>query len=123
MKCDIDDEYVSEFHRDLKRLRKYKHLADDLQVALKAICTNPESEYLVKRINDLGEDIKIPIYKLKKFHSTDIKNKGARSGFRLIYAYKKDENKIYLDEIFHKSQKANEDRERIYKYFREKNCT
>ena len=43
--------------------------------------------------------------------------RGANSGFRLIYAYFKDEPKIIFVELYHKNDKENEDRQRILNNF------
>ncbi|MGH7793214.1 MAG: hypothetical protein ACREOB_12945, partial [Thermodesulfobacteriota bacterium] len=57
------------------------------------------------------------IFKAKKFASRSLKGKGVQSGIRVIYAYFEEEDKIELIEIYYKSDKENEDRERILKYY------
>jgi len=42
------------------------------------------------RISGLGEEVKVPIYKLKHFRCKSLKRKGSRSGIRVIYAYEND---------------------------------
>ena len=121
MKVFFDESTVIEFGKELKRFcRKYNHLREDLERAKKVLSYDPKNPNLVRRISGLGKDVQMPIYKLKKFRSTDLRGKGSRSGFRLIYAYNKKENKIIFVEIYHKSKKRTEDRNRILKYFREK---
>jgi hypothetical protein len=44
--------------------------------------------------------------------------KGVNSGFRLIYAHFEKEERIVFIEIYHKSVKEKEDKERIKKYFK-----
>jgi mRNA-degrading endonuclease RelE of RelBE toxin-antitoxin system len=115
----IDDSTVAEFKRDLKKLcKKYRYLEQDLEIAKKVLRCLPENRNLVVRISDLGREVKVPIYKLKKFRSRDFKGRGARSGFRIIYAYEHAENKVTFIEIYHKNSKNSEDRKRILKYFR-----
>jgi len=40
------------------------------------------------------------------------------SGFRLVYAYFEEEQRIVFVEIYFKAEKENEDRERIKKHFK-----
>ena len=115
----FDESTVTEFGKELKKFcRKYRHLGEDLERAKKVLNYDPENPNLVQRISGLGKDVQMPIYKLRKFRSTDFKGKGSRSGFRIIYAYDKKENRIIFVEIYHKSRKKVEDRNRISKYFR-----
>jgi mRNA-degrading endonuclease RelE of RelBE toxin-antitoxin system len=53
------------------------------------------------------------VIKVKKIASRSFKGKGVQSGFRLVYAYFEEEERIVLIELYHKSKQANEDRERI----------
>jgi len=69
------------------------------------------------RISGLGKDIILPIYKLRKFYSDDFKGKGKKSGFRVIYAYDEENEKITLIEVYHKNKQSNHDIQRIKKYF------
>jgi len=47
-----------------------------------------------------------------------IKGKGVRSGIRIIYAYYEKENIIEFIEIYHKSDKLNEDKQRIIDHYK-----
>jgi mRNA-degrading endonuclease RelE of RelBE toxin-antitoxin system len=121
MKAFFDGSTLPEFGRELKKFcKKYRQLKGDFEKAKKVLSYDPENLNLVRRISGLGNDVQIPIYKLKKFRSTDFRGKGSRSEFRVIYAYKKKENRIIFMEIYHKSRKRTEDRNRKSKYFREK---
>ena len=106
-----------EFLKDIKRLhKKYNSICEDLKnfrERLEPIL--PEHLSGTVRISGLGERVKTPIYKVKHFRCKSLKGKGCRSGIRVIYAYEKD--KITLIEIYHKSEKQNEDKERILRYF------
>jgi mRNA-degrading endonuclease RelE of RelBE toxin-antitoxin system len=64
----------------------------------------------------LGGGIICPVYKVKRFRCECVKDKGSDSGIRIIYGYKSDENKILFLELYHKNQKSNNDKERIYRY-------
>lgn len=46
-----------------------------------------------------------------------LKGKGSNSGLRLIYAYDRRESQIVFIELYHKSDKPNEDRTRIKRNF------
>ena len=119
MNAFFDESTVTEFGKELKKFcKKYRHLREDLERAKKVLSYDPENPNLVQRISSLGKDIQMHIYKLRKFRSTDFKGKGSRSGFRIVYAYERKENKIIFVEIYHKSRKGKEDRSRISKYFR-----
>ncbi len=118
MRAAVDDFTVEEFRDDLERLsKKYRHLSKDLKTALKVLTKEPRNPSCSVRISGLRKDTELPIYKLKKFKSTDFHGKGSRSGFRLIYAYNEQENVIILVEVYHKKMKDNEDRDRILRYF------
>jgi mRNA-degrading endonuclease RelE of RelBE toxin-antitoxin system len=68
------------------------------------------------RINGLG--IQTCIIKVKKITSNNFKGRGSNSGFRLVYAWFPDKHLITLIELYHKSEKALEDRNRILRNFR-----
>jgi mRNA-degrading endonuclease RelE of RelBE toxin-antitoxin system len=113
----ITFEELEEFNKDLKKLsKKYKTLIEDIEVVKKVLKVNPEVRPPFSfRISNLGIDS--CIIKVKKIASRSFKGKGVQSGFRLIYAHFENENKIVLIELFHKSQKILEDRDRILKHF------
>jgi len=58
------------------------------------------------------------VIKVKKIACRSLKGRGVNSGLRVVYAYYKEEQKIVFVEIYHKSEKGNEDRERIEKNFK-----
>ena len=112
---------VDEFKKDLKKLnKKYKSLNNDLKSNFCEVLDLELPNHLpgTFRISGLGEEVKVPIYKLKHFRCKSLKGKGSRSGIRVIYAYDNDEDKVTLIEIYHKSKQENENRERILKYKR-----
>ncbi|HOB26901.1 MAG TPA: hypothetical protein PKJ07_01990 [Bacteroidales bacterium] len=112
----IFDELL-EYKKDIKRLnKKYTTIEDDINI-LKKVLSNKPDENPPKSYRINGLKIESYIIKYKKIASQSFKGKGANSGFRLIYSYNKDEEKITLIEIYHKSEKENEDRERIFKHF------
>lgn len=109
------------FSKDFKKLlKKYRSLEDDLQNFIKAQLFAYHKlqvdNHGVFPINNLG--IESPqIYKAKKFACKALKGKGAKSGLRIIYAYTPESDEVYFIEIYSKSDKENEDRERIKELF------
>ncbi len=125
-------EELHEFKRDVKTLlKKYRSLNEDIEIIRKILNTLPEARPPFSfRIENLG--IQTCIVKIKKMACKSLKGKGVNSGLRLIYAYfekieekredeivvaEAKEEKIIFVEIYHKKDKANEDRKRILKYF------
>jgi len=113
---------LPEFEKDIKRLKKkFKTIEGDLEIFIKTE---------LKKRHELGIDTKdivqIPnlriehpcIYKAKKFACRYLKGTGGRSGIRVIYAHDKRVDKIELIEIYYKSEKPNEDRERIKRHYK-----
>ncbi|MGB1017438.1 MAG: hypothetical protein ACPGVH_00080 [Chitinophagales bacterium] len=111
-------EEIPEFNKDLKKLtKKYRTLNDDLKIIKKVLKVSPnEKPPFSFRINGLG--IEDCIIKVKKIASKSMKGKGVNSGFRIIYAHFEEEQRISFIEIYHKSSKSIEDKERIMRYFK-----
>jgi mRNA-degrading endonuclease RelE of RelBE toxin-antitoxin system len=110
-----------EFSKELKKLlKKYHSLEEDLETFIKAqLCAYHKLQidnHGLFPINNLGFDCP-QVYKAKKFACKSLKGKGARSGIRVIYAYTPENDEIYLIEIYTKSDKENEDRERIKRLY------
>ncbi|MDO9578740.1 MAG: hypothetical protein Q7J16_12725 [Candidatus Cloacimonadales bacterium] len=110
-------EYSAEFKKDLKKLEKrFRTLESDLQnfvtVQLKLFHKLKLDNQGIVEIAGLGIDYP-KIYKARKFACKSLKGTGSRSGIRIIYAYYPDLDKIEFIEIYYKSNKENEDRERI----------
>lgn len=112
----INYESIELFKKDLKRLKKFNSLAEDLETAKK----NAIELY---HINGIDNQSCFPIQgfcrenvlicKIKKFACKALKGKGVKSGIRVIYAYFQDTEKVIFIEIYYKGDKNNEDRERI----------
>ncbi len=111
-------EELEEYRKDLKKLsKKYRSLPEDIEVVKKVLCVNPnERPPFSFRIDNLG--IETCVIKVKKIASKSFKGKGVNSGFRLIYAHYEKENRIVLIELFHKSKKEIEDKDRITNNFK-----
>ncbi|WP_439185170.1 hypothetical protein [Carboxylicivirga taeanensis] len=111
-------EELEEYKKDVKNLsKKYRTLPEDIEIVKKILFVNPnERPPFSFRIDNLG--IETCVIKVKKIASKSFKGKGVNSGFRLIYAHYEHENRIVLIELFHKSKKEIEDRDRISNNFK-----
>ncbi|MBF0217787.1 MAG: hypothetical protein HQL30_12440 [Candidatus Omnitrophica bacterium] len=109
---------VPEFDSDRKKLlRKYRSLEDDLELLKKILVLYPRGfPPRIYRISNLG--IETEIYKVKHFHCKALKNKGAMSGIRVVYAFLKEVSMIEFIEIYY-NEKDDTDcsKERIGKYY------
>ena len=106
-------EELPEFKKDLKSLlKKYQTLNDDLSIVKQVFEVLPDERPPFSfRIDNLG--IETCIIKVRKIACRALKGRGVNSGLRLIYAYFPDQDKIIFIELYHKNDKASEDRERI----------
>lgn len=113
----IEFESLPEYDKDLKRLnKKFSTLNSDMEDVKKVLSIRQDAQPPFSyHIDGLG--IKSCVIKVKKIASDSFKGRGRNSGFRLIYAYFKDSERIVLVEIYHKGEKENEDRDRILKNF------
>lgn len=110
-------ETLPEYDKDLKHLiKKYRSLNSDIQDVKKVLTVRPDAQPPFSFIID-GLGISSCVIKVKKIASDSFKGKGNNSGFRLIYAYFQEEQRIVFVELYHKGMKENEDRQRILKYF------
>jgi hypothetical protein len=109
---------LTEFKRDLKSLlKKYRTLNDDLDVVKRVLeFSAAERPPFSFRIDNLG--IETCIIKVKKIACKALKGRGVNSGLRLIYAHFPEEQKIIFIELYHKSDKENEDIKRIVDNFK-----
>jgi len=113
---------LPEFEKDIHKLsRRFKTIEDDLRIFIeKELKLFRKLKIDNKGIFHIpGLQIENPkIFKAKKFACRSLKGKGVHSGIRLIYAYFEEENIIELIEIYYKGDKENEDRQRIFKYYK-----
>jgi len=108
---------LQEYQNDFKKLKKkYRTLESDMADVIKILKVRPNAKPPFS-FEIPGLEIKSCIIKVKKIASDSFKGRGVNSGFRLIYAYFPDEQKIIFIELYHKSYKENEDRERILANF------
>lgn len=130
----MQNDRLAEFSKDLKRLsKKYNSIANDLETVLKVLVVFPHARPPFSfRLNNLG--IESCVIKVKKMACQSLKGKGVNSGLRLVYAHFENlessgrstipiddaiakKERIVLVEIYHKNEKANEDRDRILRNF------
>lgn len=111
-------EELAEFEKDLKKLlKKYRTLNDDLAVVRKVLEVVPDERPPFSfRIDGLG--LETCIIKVRKVACRALKGRGVNSGLRLVYAYFPEVNQITFIELYHKSDKENEDRKRITDHFK-----
>ncbi|HVV03244.1 MAG TPA: hypothetical protein VHC96_03435 [Puia sp.] len=109
---------LPEFRKDLKiLLKKFRTLTEDVAIVKKVLEISPEERPPFSfRIEGLG--LSTCVIKVKKIACRSLKGRGVNSGLRLIYALFKEERKIVFIEIYHKNEKENEDRERIFNNFK-----
>ena len=112
---------LAEFDKELNALlkKRFRTLNQDLELFKQRILFKYPRGYApaVVAIDRLNVDTEI--YKVKHFRCRALKNKGSRSGIRIVYAYFPEENKIEFIEIYYKEKDSTDcDRERIFKYYK-----
>ncbi len=109
---------LTEFKKDLKNLlKRYRTLKEDLEVVKKVLDIKPEARPPFSfQIDNLG--VETCIIKVKKIACKALKGRGVNSGLRLIYAHFEEREDIVFIELYHKSDKENEDRKRIIDNFK-----
>jgi len=114
-----------EFEREFRKfLKRFKTLNEDLNTFINtqlkiAHKLNIIDNKSIVRISNIGID-RPKIYKARKFACKALKGKGGFSGIRIIYDYYEEEDVIEFIEIYYKGEKANEDKDRILKYYKKK---
>lgn len=109
---------LTEFKKDLKSLlKRFRTLDEDLAVVKQVLEIMPnERPPFSFRIDNLG--IETCIIKVKKIACKALKGRGVNSGLRLVYAHFPLEQRVVFVELYHKSDKENEDRQRILENFK-----
>jgi hypothetical protein len=113
---------LKEFEREFRKLlKKFKTLEEDMETFINTQLNLYHKLKInvpgIVRISDLVID-NPKIYKVRKFACRSLKGKGSYCGIRIIYAYYEEEDIIEFVEIYYKGDKANEDRERILRYYK-----
>ncbi len=115
-------------------LKKFRTLEVDLELAKEAAIELfhigfPDARGVFEK-RDIGSTFLIPnfcteeirICKIKKFACRALKNRGAQSGIRIIYAFRPAEAKVIFIEIYFKGENENENQERIKEYLKSHNA-
>lgn len=112
------------FNKDLKKLlKRFKTLESDLETAKKHALEN----FHLNRIDNKGI-VQIPkigtqdiqVYKVRKFACRALKNRGSKTGIRIIYAFHVKTRQVDFLEIYFKADQANENQQRILDYLDKK---
>lgn len=113
----MEFEALPEYQKDFKKLlKKYRTLNEDFATVQKVLKTIPDERPPFSfRIDGLG--IETCIIKVRKIACKALKGKGVNSGLRLVYAHFEEEERIVFIEVYHKSDKEIEDRDRITNNF------
>lgn len=108
---------LAEFKKDLKNLlKRYRTLNEDMVTVKQVLEALPDERPPFSfRIENLG--LTTCVIKIKKIACRALKGRGVNSGLRLIYAYFKEDQRITFIELYHKSDKGNEDKKRILNNF------
>ncbi len=115
---EIEFDELVEFRKDIKRLgKRYRSLPEDLKIVKMALRMIPDADPTFS-FKIEGLKLKTVVIKVRKISCKSLKTRGVNSGLRLVYAYFIEDSRIVFIELYHKSDKAMENRERIYKYFR-----
>jgi hypothetical protein len=111
-------EELPEFGKDLKvLLKRYRTLNDDLGEVKTILRKKPEERPPFSfRIDNLG--IETCVIQVKKIACKALKGRGVNTGLRLVYAHFPADQRIVFIELYHKSDKENEDRQRILNNFK-----
>lgn len=109
---------LPEFGKDLKALlKRFRTLNDDLGVVKTILQKKPDERPPFSfRIENLG--IETCVIKVKKIACKALKGRGVNTGLRLVYAYFPTDQCIVFIELYYKSDKENEDRQRILNNFK-----
>ena len=116
-----EEKRLPEFKKDLKKLKKkFRTIDEDLinliKFSLKNFHFNGLDQGIVE-IDDLGLSPQ-KFFKVRKFACRSLKGKGFKSGLRLIYKFDSNTDVLDLIEIYIKSDKENENRERIFNNYK-----
>lgn len=106
----IDEVYFTKsFIKDLKGIKKsHKSITKDFDRFLKSLL-DAEQSYGAVRVSNLGENYSnTPVWKVKAFRCSEMKGKGNRSGFRIIYI-EYDKSLIFVQFYYKDSDRTNHD--------------
>jgi hypothetical protein len=114
------------FDREFKKLvKKYPSLIRDFEDFCAFLVEQPTGLGIwdIERINNLGDDIILSVYKVRKFRCQSLAKNSTQSGIRIIYVHDTSFGIIeFIEfvEIYQKWAKEIEDRERIIERYSKK---
>lgn len=101
---------ISNFNKSIKRFKnKHRSLVQDLKTLYQLLENNPRS----------GDEIFEHCYKLRIKNSST--NKGKSGGFREIYYFIDEKNRIYLMDIYSKSDQKNVKKSHLINLLKDEN--
>jgi hypothetical protein len=111
-------EETKEFKKEFKKLlKKYRTLESDF-VTLKEFLSVYPKGYDPRIVRVSNVKVVVEIYKVRHFPCRALKNRGSRSGIRVIYAYKEEDGLIHFSEMYYKERDNSDcDKQRILDYF------
>lgn len=113
---------TEEFRKEFRKLEKrYHSLSSDFQSFLQYQLfpfhkQNAKNRGIVL-LSGLGLPDPIRIYKARKFACRALRKASARSGLRVVYSYRPDQDELLFLEIFSKTDKSLENRRRLKEAF------
>ncbi len=116
-----EEKRLPEFNKDLKKLKKkFRTIEEDLNNLIKYSLKNFHFNGLDQGIVEIDDLSLFPqkFFKVRKFACRSLKGKGVKTGLRLIYKFDSETNILELIEIYIKSDKKNENRERIFSNYK-----
>ena len=113
--------FKKEFNKIINR-NQCPTLRDDFKLLLKTLVLNLNennkfSSHVCMRISGLDSSVKFPAFIVKKFRCKNI-NQGVNSGFRITFLFDFEESRFIFIEIYRKSTKEVEDKNRINELFK-----
>ncbi|WXU00338.1 MAG: hypothetical protein Ctma_1052 [Catillopecten margaritatus gill symbiont] len=101
---------IANFDKSIKKFKnKYKNIAQDLKILYQLLENNPFS----------GDEMFENCYKLRLKNSST--NKGKGGGFRVVYYVVTKDNRIYLIDIYSKSDQENIEKSHLLKLLKDEN--
>src|SRR5687768_7205025 len=97
---------IPEFEKDVKHYKKkFRTIEKDIDFVKQILKIKPEARPpFSQRIEGIG--IETCVIKVRKIACRSLKGRGVESGFRLVYAWFADEQRIVLVELYFKGDKV-----------------
>jgi len=107
-----------DFDKCVDELGRYRHIEEDIDTFKQALLgCFPKQIPRTHIIPGFGEGV-YPVYKVEKFHSTDLRD---NTRMRVVYTYDPEKDEIILIEIYFKGKRENHNCDVIKKHLVKKN--